>query len=191
MATAANADQWVRVIPGTEGLLALALLSVMVSEHNANSSMIEILTGEDSWLESYNPESVAAQIGIDSEVIRHIAAEFIDSEHPLALGGGSAAAHTNGLAAMKAVYSLNLVTGNLGQEGGVILNPASPLEGISVAEPGNSFSEFQDLIRDMDAESKVLSHASFWGIDQPSASNSSMYLELINASGPLRPSSKR
>ena len=148
--TAANADQWVRVIPGTEGLLALALLSVMVSQHNADPSTVEALTGGDSWLESYNPENVASQIGIDSEVIRHIAAEFADSEHALALGGGSAAAHSNGLAAMKAVYSLNLVAGNIGQKGGVILNPESPLEGVSAAEPGNSFSEFQRLIQDID-----------------------------------------
>ena len=150
--TAANADEWVRVEPGTEGILALSIIQVISSEGDVDSAVVDRLTGGDiSWLNSYAPENVSAETGVTSETIRRISMEFSHSLHPLAIGGGSASAHSNGLAALKAVYSLNHIAGNIGAKGGVLLNPDSPLKGISTAAPGNSFNEFQRLTEDMDA----------------------------------------
>ncbi|GIS64013.1 MAG: hypothetical protein CM1200mP3_02610 [Chloroflexota bacterium] len=44
--------------------------------------------------------------GVSSDLIVQIANDFSHSEHAMAIGGGSPAAHTNGLENMKAVFSL-------------------------------------------------------------------------------------
>ena len=150
--TAANADQWVRPNPGTEGILALAIIQEIVSRESPDSSVVEALTGGDtSWLDSYAPDNVAARIGVEADVIKHIAHDFSHASHPISIGGGSAAAHSNGLSAMKAAFSLNHLAGNIGTKGGVILNPVSPLRGVNPVGPGNSFSDFQRLAEDMQA----------------------------------------
>ena len=46
----------------------------------------------------------------------------------MAIGGGSAGAHTSGLFNLRAIYSLNLLVGSVNTPGGVIFNPAPPLE---------------------------------------------------------------
>ncbi len=43
--TAANADRWIPINPGTEGILALSLAYVMVSEGLAERAAVEALTG--------------------------------------------------------------------------------------------------------------------------------------------------
>ena len=150
--TAANADQWVRPNPGTEGILALAIIQEIVSHESPDPSVVDALTGGDpSWLDSYAPDNVAARTGVEADVIRHIAHDFSHASHPISVGGGSAAAHSNGLSAMKAVFSLNHLAGNIGTKGGVILNPVSPLRGVNPVGPGNSFSDFQRLTEDMQA----------------------------------------
>ena len=148
--TAANADEWIRVNPGTEGLFALAVIQSIVSKGHISDSVVNALTGGDSgWLSTYSPENVSEEIGVTPETILHVGEDFSHSNHALAIGGGSAAAHSNGYASVKAIFSLNHVADNVGKKGGVILNPDSPIGGLEVAPSGNSFAEFQRLTEDM------------------------------------------
>jgi len=149
-ATAANADEWIRVNPGTEGLFALAVIQSIVSKGHISDSVVNALTGGDSgWLSTYSPENVSEEIGVTPETILHVGEDFSHSNHALAIGGGSAAAHSNGYASVKAIFSLNHVADNVGKKGGVILNPDSPIGGLEAAPSGNSFAEFQRLTEDM------------------------------------------
>jgi len=149
-ATAANADEWIRVNPGTEGLFALSVIQSIVSEGRISDSVVSALTGGDSdWLSTYSPENVSEEIGVTSEIILHVAKDFSHSNRALAVGGGSAAAHSNGYSAIKAIFSLNHVADNVGKKGGVILNPDAPIKGLEAAPAGNSFAEFQRLTEDM------------------------------------------
>ena len=149
-ATAANADEWIRVNPGTEGLFALAVIQSIVSKGHISDSLVNDLTGGDSgWLSTYSPENVSEEIGVTPETILHVGEDFSHSNHALAIGGGSAAAHSNGYASVKAIFSLNHVADNVGKKGGVILNPDSPIGGLEPAPSGNSFAEFQRLTEDM------------------------------------------
>ena len=108
------------------------------------------MTGGDSgWLSTYSPENVSEEIGVTPETILHVGEDFSHSNHALAIGGGSAAAHSNGYASVKAIFSLNHVADNVGKKGGVILNPDSPIGGLEAAPSGNSFAEFQRLTEDM------------------------------------------
>ena len=149
--TAANADKWVPVMPGMEGLLALSIAYVIVEDGLGNSSAVDALTGGDSEaLASFAPELVAERVGVSADKISAIAHDFAEHGPSLAIGGGSAGAHTNGLFNMIAIYSLNHLVGSVGQPGGVVFNPApsiAELEDSSMA----TLSSWQETIADMRA----------------------------------------
>ena len=148
--TAANADVWIPVNPGTEGLLAMGIIREIINSGEINNAVVKSLLGEDEgWLDSYSADNVASSTGVSVEQIRQIANDFTHSEHALAIGGGSAAAHTNGLENMKAIYSLNHLAGNISREGGVILNPKFPIKGISSAPKANTFRDMWQLNDDI------------------------------------------
>ena len=149
--TAANADKWIPVKPGTEGLLALSIAQELA--HHADEAVVEALTdGNPAMLDAYAADLVADQIGVSAEKIADIAHAL--DEHPessLVIGGGSAGAHTNGLANLQAIYSLNLLLGSVERDGGVKFNPAPPLEGMMPADSPNAMSDWRDAIADMRA----------------------------------------
>ena len=150
--TTANADKWVPVMPGMEGLLALSIAYVIVEDGLGNSDAAQALTGGDSEvLAAFAPELVAEKVGVSAEKISAIAHDFAGHGPAIAIGGGSAGAHTNGLFNLIAIYSLNHLVGSVGQTGGVIFNPAPPLEQISDSESMATLSNWQDTVADMRA----------------------------------------
>ena len=147
-ATAANADQWVPVNPGWEGILAVGIANVILSDGLVDDSIRNGLSsGDIEIIEQYSPEKIASDVGVSAEKIRSIAHEFASHPPALAIGGGSAAAHTNGLFNMKAVYWLNYLVGSVGVEGGVIFNPEPPMSTFS--EKSASFGDFRNLSQEM------------------------------------------
>ena len=158
--TAANADKWIKVNPGTEGLFALAVMQTIVSKEDVSPDVLAAMfpAGGRRWINDYAPSNTIGKMGIKSvDVIEEVASEFAHSHQAIAIGGGSAAAHSNGFESMKAVYSLNHIVENVGKKGGVLLNPESPLDGVKAASPGDPFTGFRKLSTDMDMGSvKVL-----------------------------------
>ena len=79
--TAANADKWIPIIPGTEGLLAMSIAQVIVAENwQAPGIDVDALTGGETgraMLNSYRPDVVAPQIGLTSEMAGGDPADFI------------------------------------------------------------------------------------------------------------------
>lgn len=141
--TAANADKWLPVRAGTEGILAYSIASAIVSRNLGGDRAAIAALNANGALDEYLPERVARRIGVDASTIYEIADKFAKAKAPLAFGGGSAAAHTNGLFNLRAIYSLNLLMGNVGKAGGVRLNPA-PVRGLPASEGGASL---QDWVR--------------------------------------------
>jgi anaerobic selenocysteine-containing dehydrogenase len=132
--TAASADEWVAVQPGTEGLVALAL-GKLISER----------TG--SGLGTYGNISVgemAEASGVDSDRLNRLADLFSRFERPVAIAGNRLASQRNASMAMRAVHGLNLVMGRLGQPGGVYL-PSAPLD----VAPPSSYADVSRLIERM------------------------------------------
>ena len=149
--TAANADKWVPVMPGMEGLLALSIAYVIIEDGLADSSAAEALTGGNhEALHAFAPDQVSVRVGISADKIHDIAHEFAEHGPSLAIGGGSAGAHTNGLFNMIAIYSLNHLVGSVGQPGGIIFNPASSLADIEDSSMA-SLSNWQETVADMRA----------------------------------------
>src|SRR5947199_81678 len=106
--TASNADAWVRNAPGTEGLLALAILRVMVDAGLADRRFAEVVTG-------INVKKAAADSDVPVETIRHVAEVFAHAKPGLAIGGGMAVTGTNATPTLVAINLLNLAAGNVGK----------------------------------------------------------------------------
>jgi len=116
----AAADEWIAANPGTEGILALGLAKHIVDEGGYQGA------DRDAWaaaLAPYTTAVVADQTGIPAATITRLAETFAGTQPSLAIGGGAAGNHGNGVDTLIAVNALNYLVGNLGQEGGLVFNP--------------------------------------------------------------------
>ena len=127
--TAAKADQWIAITPGTEDLLALGLAHVIIKESlydyvfvNNHSEGFE--TFRDFVLAGYSPGSVANQTGVDPSTIVSLAREFARARHPIALCGRGQGAVPGSQGQYVAVHALNALVGNINRPGGVWALPA-------------------------------------------------------------------
>jgi anaerobic selenocysteine-containing dehydrogenase len=117
----AAADEWIAARPGTEGVLALGIAHYIVQRGAYNGA------DRDAWAEALEPyaiDAVATQTGVPAKTIARLSENFAGARPALAIGGGSAGNHTNGVDSLVAVNALNYLVGNIGQEGGLIFNPA-------------------------------------------------------------------
>lgn len=156
--TAANADQWLPIKPGTEGYLALSLAQVILSE-NLTAPGVDtaaLTNGQGAAaLAQFAPEQVAGMLELPPELlkgqsaadyIRALARDFAGHRPAIALGGDSAGAHSNGGFNLQAIYALNYLVGSVGQPGGLRFNPRSPLPDLPATAAVGSLSDWQDII---------------------------------------------
>ena len=144
----ANADTWVYVKPGMEGILALSIAQVIIADGLADADAANALTSALD-INAYAPEAVAARTGVSADKIRKVAHDFASHRPAVAFGGGSAAAHTNGLFNLAAIYSLNYLMGSVQREGGIVFNPGAAIDGLSAAKSGSPFSDWHRLADEM------------------------------------------
>lgn len=115
--TAANADEWIPIHPGTEGLVALAI-GRLVAETGGGLTAPAFA--------EVDVNAVADEAGIRIETLEHIAQMVAESSSPIAIPGGSPLSLSNGLQTARAVLAFNALTNNFGRAGGVFLSPFSP-----------------------------------------------------------------
>ena len=166
--TGANADRWLPVRPGWEGHLALSLAYVIIKDRqNAGVDVSGLIEGEGaSVLGRFAPEVVADRVFLPGsfsgqeaiDTIRDLAREFAaGGPRSLAIGGGSAGAHTNGLFNLEAIYALNFLVGSVGGKGGIRFNPDSPLPDLPATATVGSLQDWSDVAqRVRDGETKLL-----------------------------------
>jgi anaerobic selenocysteine-containing dehydrogenase len=108
--TGANTDQWIACPPGLEGVLALGIAHVILSEklapQAAGSRAGALIAGWSAGLPDYTPEAVEKQTGLSAAVIKRLAHEMTQSGSATAIIGGAPLAHTNGLFNALAVNAL-------------------------------------------------------------------------------------
>ena len=146
--TAANADKWVYVNPGTEGVLAIAIAKAILENGDGDLDMMAALK-ETINARALPMNTVEELTGVKADVIETIAHDFAANQPGVAIGGGLAAAQTNGLYNMTAVYMLNALVGNVGKKGGVIFNPPAPIPNVVSTAPANPLMEFQRFADEM------------------------------------------
>ena len=115
--TAAKADEWIPIHPGTEGMVALAI-GRLVAEARGGTL--------PAAFANVDLEAVASESGVGIETLEHVAQQIISSVAPIAVPGGSVLSMSNGVQIAQAVMALNAQADNFGKEGGVLLSPLSP-----------------------------------------------------------------
>ncbi len=113
--TAANADEWLAVRPGTEGVLALGMIREILRAGLARGLSADTATDLRLRTDRYDPATVASACDVPAERVTAVAREFARAQPSLALGGGIAASGGNAVATEMAVNLLNSVCGNLGE----------------------------------------------------------------------------
>ncbi|MBI2218496.1 MAG: 4Fe-4S dicluster domain-containing protein [Candidatus Rokubacteria bacterium] len=106
--TAANADEWVRNVPGTEGLVALAVLKLLIEAGAADRAFAPAVANVDV-------AKVAETSGVPVDRLEHIAEAFGHAKPGLAVGGGVAVTGSHAVATLTAINLLNAATGNVGK----------------------------------------------------------------------------
>jgi anaerobic selenocysteine-containing dehydrogenase len=100
--TGANADEFVAIRPGTDGVLALGI----------------------ARQPGYSPDEVEKRTGVRAAVVERLAREFAEHAPAVAIIGGAPLAQTNGLFNAAAVNTLNRAAGTVNQPGGLSFIPA-------------------------------------------------------------------
>jgi anaerobic selenocysteine-containing dehydrogenase len=145
--TAASADRWIPARPGTEGVLALGMARLILTESLYDKAALatnglraeELLTG----LRLYNLPRVAEETGLSQAAIAEVAREFATTRPALAMAGEAVAFQSNGLDSIRAIQMLNVLAGNLNRPGGIYPDAGSP-DG-----PTNSFDGLISLVKKM------------------------------------------
>ena len=112
--TAANADEWVRNAPGTEGLIALAILKVIVDEGWAAAAGPELETLRGA-VATVDLGAAAGASGVPAETIKRLAHGAASSKGGLAVGGGTSVSGANATDTQVAINLLNVALGAVGK----------------------------------------------------------------------------
>lgn len=120
--TAAGADVWLPVRPGTEAAVALSIANVIVRESLYAPGVERSFADFAAYRElvmRYHPHPVSALAGVAPDAIVQAARAFANGPS-IALSGGEAAAGSLPQATRSIIAGLNLLCGNVGREGGIV-----------------------------------------------------------------------
>jgi len=125
--TAASADKWIPIKPGTEADLALGLCHIIIKEEIYDIAYISKFNYDfkafSKMLEKeYTPEKVAEKTGIDLTLIKQLAHKFAWADHPVAVAGKGKGNNGGDPKEFAAVHALNCLAGNINKKGGVWVN---------------------------------------------------------------------
>jgi len=142
--TASKADQWVPILPGTDGALALGIAHWIIKEKKYDQSFIDHHTfGFEDWkgmggkihlgfktlvLMEYSPKQVSKITGVPEEAIIQIAQEFSSHKPSIAISGRGVGMQTNGTYSQMAIDSLNALVGSIDTRGGLLFQMRPPFQ---------------------------------------------------------------
>ncbi|MFQ6069436.1 MAG: molybdopterin-dependent oxidoreductase [Candidatus Aminicenantales bacterium] len=129
---ASRADRWIPIRPGSEGLLALAIASIIIKERIYNKKYIERFSVyyedfRDFIVEEIRAEYVSELTGVPLKTIIETAKEFATSKPAVAVADYQFSFHPRGLFNVLAVHYLNALAGNIDTPGGLLRQRKAPL----------------------------------------------------------------
>ena len=123
---AQKADIHLAITPGTDVVLQNALMYVILDEGLEDRDYIEANTVGVEQLEAevqkYDPTSAAAICGIDEDTIRNVARIYAKAGSAMSIWTMGINQSTHGSDGVVGINNLNLITGNVGKEGGTSLS---------------------------------------------------------------------
>jgi anaerobic selenocysteine-containing dehydrogenase len=142
--TAAKADRWVPIVPGTDGILALGIANALIREGLYDREFVEQYAfGFDDWvdprgqrhggfkevvLSEYGLLTVSAATGVPVRTILEIARDIATLKPAVIIGERGPAYGADDLHTRMAIHSLNALVGSIGVPGGVLLQGELPLK---------------------------------------------------------------
>ncbi|HKK98753.1 MAG TPA: menaquinone reductase molybdopterin-binding-like subunit QrcB [Desulfotignum sp.] len=126
--TAAKADRWIPIQPGTEADLAMAMCGILLQENLFDP---EFAAGFRGGLNRFNAmvqqkypvDQVAAVTGISAADIKKTAIAFAKAKMPVAVPGKGRGDGAQSLKEFAAIHTLNCLTGNINKKGGTFVKP--------------------------------------------------------------------
>lgn len=150
--TAARADEWVPVRPGTYGAVALGIAYVLLKEGLYDAEMVrDQVAGIDDWMDERGqtvhgfrslvlrharPEAISQVTGVPAETLVRLAKEFGGKRRPVVVWDQTVSWRAGGLADALAIHALNVLGGALDRPGGVLVQPPLPVPPLK-APPGS------------------------------------------------------
>lgn len=141
--TAAKADQWLPIRPGTEGAVALGVAHIMLREGLYDRTFVERHGyGFDDWvdrdgtehlgfrrwvLQEYTPGRVQTMTGLPEGDLFRLAREFSSRRPAVALGYDGGGCGAQAVYHRMAIHSLNALVGSIDVPGGVTVFQALSL----------------------------------------------------------------
>ncbi len=133
--TAASADEWLSVEPGTELTFVLGLARQVLERLGSRVALPPaVADGLRSRLAPYDDAAVAARSRLSKGTVAELAAALIAASPSLVVGPGRVAAGSDAAALAEAVYVLNALLGNVGKTLRFLADPPRP--------PGMEQAEF-------------------------------------------------
>jgi len=191
--TAMRSDEHMAPIPGTDGALALGLMSEVVRSGGADTDWLTVHT--DGWeefrssLRDWSAERASEVSGVDAPQIRSLARR-IASTRPLSIRlSMGMQRHAGGGQAARVISCLPAVTGDYGRLGGGAVYSTSPFYGLNVGalygfdtEPRPSrvlqMSQLADVLDDTEDPVKALFvHAANPAVSNPDQKRVLAHLE--------------
>ncbi|HEX9119264.1 MAG TPA: molybdopterin-dependent oxidoreductase, partial [Terriglobales bacterium] len=140
--TAARADEWVPIRPGTEATLALGMAYVLISEGLYDADFVREHTfGFEDWQDAegnshtgfkslvkseYRLNDAATVTGVPADTILRLAREAAQNRPVLAIGDRHNSSLPGNVYAAMAVHSLNGLLGSIDVPGGVLVQQQLP-----------------------------------------------------------------
>lgn len=129
--SAAAADEWFRIKPGTYDVLALGLAHLLVKEDRYDRDFVaKHTTGFAEFrevLQAYPPEKVAGLTGMPEDILHQLAWELTASRPSLVLVDTRSVATSNGLEIARCALALNALLGSVERAGGLVGRKPIPL----------------------------------------------------------------
>ncbi|MCX7195446.1 MAG: molybdopterin-dependent oxidoreductase [Proteobacteria bacterium] len=107
--TGANADRWLAIRPGTEGILALGLINALAAAGGSVPGDVVAAVKE------YTVDRVSKDTGVSTEHIGKLAALLKERSPSLIIAGSAAEGYAHGSQNAAAIALLNQVLGNVGK----------------------------------------------------------------------------
>jgi anaerobic selenocysteine-containing dehydrogenase len=161
--TAARADEWVALRPGTDAALALGIAYALISEGLYDVEFVREHTfGFEDWRDAggklhlgfktlvnteYRLNDVAKMTGVPADTILRLAREAAQNRPVVAIGGPQTSSLPGDPYTAMAVHSLNALLGSIDAPGGVLVQQSLPGVSLDPIRSGQELHSGDPLVR--------------------------------------------
>jgi anaerobic selenocysteine-containing dehydrogenase len=125
--TAKQVDQWIRIKPGGDNALGLAMIHVIIRENLYDKDFVENYTSGfeelQNHVKSYDPQWAEQPTGLSTSEIENLARTYATSGPAAIYEGNGLDMYANGVDAVRTIAILIGLTGNIDVPGGNVLMP--------------------------------------------------------------------